>query len=121
MSIDEERGAQGEESRVTDTGVLRFAVDDSGAVAVLSLVGELDLASTVELSACMDDLLVTGKDIVVDMAGLRFIDSTGMAVLVRGHKAAEQGGRCVTLRAPMANVAKTLSLAGLDRLFTIEE
>jgi len=121
MSIDEDTGAQGHGGKVTDTGVLRYAVDDSGEAAVLTLTGELDLASTVELSASMDELLVTGKDIVVEMAALRFIDSTGMAVLVRAHKAAEQGGHSLTLRHPLPNVAKTLSLAGLDRVFTIED
>jgi anti-sigma B factor antagonist len=120
MSIDEDCGPTGEGARVTDTGVLRFSVLHDGDTAVLALVGELDLASTAELAASFDDLLGTGADIVVDLTDLRFIDSTGMAVLVRAQKAAEANGHRVTLRHPAANVAKTLGLAGLESVFVIE-
>jgi len=117
MSGEDERGATQEGARLIDTGVMQFSVDKSGDSVLITLLGELDLASTAELTAAFDEVVGGEKDIVVEMAGLTFIDSTGMAVLVRARRSAEQAGRSVTLRRVQPNVAKTLALAGLDKVF----
>ncbi len=119
MSIDEDRGATEEGARVVDTGVARFSIDASGETSLVALSGELDLASSAELTAAFDELVAADKHIVVEMRELTFIDSTGMAVLLRARRAAEQRGRSVTLRDPQPNVAKTLQLAGLDKVFGV--
>ncbi len=116
MSIHDESGAD-EGARVADTGVLRVRVDEQGIVAVLTLVGELDLASTEELSACFATAMGNGKDVHghprrVDERQARHIDDQ--------RHAAEQRGSSLTLRGVQRAVLRTLSLAGLDKVLRIE-
>ncbi len=86
----------------------------------MKLTGEMDVANADVLSACLIDLLDSGVDVVIDLSALDFIDSTGLGVLVAAGGKAREGGHRVRLRAPGKNVASTLSVTGLDRVFTIE-
>ena len=98
-----------------------IAVDQPGeGPAVVKLKGEMDVANAGAVSACLNGLLDAGADVVIDLSELQFIDSTGLGVLVRAGGRAREGGRKIRLRAPAQNVASTLSVTGLDRVFTIE-
>jgi len=58
--------------------------------------------------------------VVLDLAGLGFIDSTGIGVLLAGCQQAESRGRSFTLQHPGRMVLKVLHLTGVDRLLRIE-
>ena len=47
----------------------------------LRLTGEIDLATTADLELALEPLLGTGDNVVLDLAGLTFIDITGMRLL----------------------------------------
>ena len=47
----------------------------------LRLTGEIDLATTADLELALEPLLSTGDNVVLDLAGLTFIDVTGMRLL----------------------------------------
>jgi stage II sporulation protein AA (anti-sigma F factor antagonist) len=89
--------------------------------AVVKLRGEMDVANAGAVSACLNGLLDAGADVVIDLSDLQFIDSTGLGVLVKAGGRAREDGLRIRLRAPGKNVASTLSVTGLDRVFTIEE
>jgi anti-anti-sigma factor len=93
--------------------------DDGPAVVKLS--GEMDVANAGAVSACLNGLLDAGADVVIDLSGLQFIDSTGLGVLVKAGGRAREDGRKIRLRGPGRTVASTLSVTGLDRVFTIEQ
>ena len=98
-----------------------IAVDQPGdGPAVVKLSGEMDVANAGAVSACLNGLIDAGADVVIDLSDLQFIDSTGLGVLVSVGGRARQGGQRVRLRAPGKNVASTLSMTGLDRVFTID-
>jgi anti-sigma B factor antagonist len=97
---------------------VRTGADDRPVVA---LAGELDIASTEEVGARLAEALGQGKGLVVDLAELRFIDSTGITAMFIAHKRAVDAGRVMVLRAPRPNVRKTIGLIGLDKVFLIEE
>jgi anti-sigma B factor antagonist len=88
--------------------------------AIVTLTGEMDVANAGEVSACLNGLIEAGADVVIDLSGLQFIDSTGLGVLVSAGGRAREGGQRIRLRGPGKNVASTLSVTGLDRVFTIE-
>ena len=85
---------------------------------MLAIGGELDLAAASTLEAELNEALAGGFElIVVDLATLDFIDSTGLSVLVRGHQQAQEAGLKLGLINPAAQVERLLSLTGLaDRL-----
>jgi anti-anti-sigma factor len=67
----------------------------SGRTGALVLAGELDVATIQELQDKIDEVLVPGQPIVLDMVDLTFIDSSAMHCLVRTFEAT---GRPVVLQ-----------------------
>ena len=80
--------------------------------------GDLDLATSPELRSTIDELLGSGfDDVVVDLANVTFLDSSGLQVLLAAHEAAELGGYRFRLRAGPPAVQRIFELTGtLDRL-----
>jgi anti-anti-sigma factor len=91
--------------------------------AVLHLRGELDLSSVSELERELD--AVFGEDgrepIVVDLSELAFMDSTGLALLVRTRNRAAELGRELRLRAARGQVRRLFELASLSDAFTFAD
>jgi anti-anti-sigma factor len=54
------------------------------------LRGELDLADAVSVAASLAAIAASQPQIIVDLAGLEFIDSCGVAALAHGRKLARQ-------------------------------
>ena len=70
-------------------------VDSTGSRAQrrLTLGGELDLASTPALTETVARLCADGtREIVLDIGGLEFIDSTGLRCILAARAACERGG-----------------------------
>jgi anti-sigma B factor antagonist len=75
--------------------------------------GELDLAVARQLEEALVRVGGERRQIVIDLEGCEFIDSTGIAAIVNAHnRLAEQGGRVVAC-APSAQVLRVLSVSGL--------
>jgi anti-sigma B factor antagonist len=73
---------------------MNFYQTQEGSTTTLWVHGELDAVSTAELRPMVDELVESGhQDIVVDLSGLRAIDSSGVGVLVSLYKRvrAQQG------------------------------
>jgi len=93
---------------------LTVEVAAQGDEVVLVLVGELDPHTAPILRSSVDDAVsdVT-TTLVLDVAGLQFIDSSGLRVIISAHKVmADKGGRLV-LRAPTDNTRRLLDITGL--------
>lgn len=87
---------------------------------MLRLAGELDLTSGGHLRDALDTQLGLGRTrLVLDMAELDFVDSTGLSVLIEfSKKSAHDGGQLV-LAAPQPHPAKILKIAGVDRAIPV--
>ena len=87
---------------------------DDGTL-VVQLGGELDVAGAPRL----DDLLsaLNGDAIVLDLAELDFVDSSGLAVFVR----ARNRGQRLRLRSPGHTVRRAFQVSGLDEVFDLDE
>jgi anti-anti-sigma factor len=97
-------------------------VHRNGAVAVVSVGGELDLASGPELEAELDQL--TGPDVqlvVIDLRRLDFMDSTGLSILVRAHQRLASEGTEMGLVKGSQQVQRLLDLTGVaERLRLVD-
>ena len=74
------------------------------------LSGELDMATARDLSKALDPELERGGDVILDVEGLSFMDSTGLQVLIRSAISLDGRGRIV-LRSPGSLVRSILELA----------
>ncbi len=77
---------------VTRQDPFTVRTDQTGA---LVLGGELDFATIQELQDKIDEIMVPGQPIALDLADLAFLDSSAMHCLVRTFEAT---GRPVVLR-----------------------
>jgi anti-sigma B factor antagonist len=91
-----------------------------GAWTVLDVGGELDLSTAPSLRQELEALIEGGaKDLVVNLEGLGFMDSSGLGVLVGAHKRLEGSGGRVALVCREGPTLKVLAITGLDRVFPI--
>jgi anti-sigma B factor antagonist len=104
----------------TEEQGLSIVVDATGPAPVLQLIGELDIGSAPALRQRLVEVLTSDGDVVVDLSGLTFMDSSGISVLIVAHKRARDQGHRLTLRHPGGAVAKVLAVSGTDQVFTIE-
>jgi anti-sigma B factor antagonist len=88
--------------------------------AVVALRGELDLADAAVVAAELTEVAAREPGIiVVDLAGLKFIDSSGVAALARGRRRARQAGGELVLAAPQRNVMRVLAIIRLSEAFSV--
>jgi len=85
----------------------------------LRLVGEIDLATVDDLTAALEAHVREGGDITLDVAGLRFMGSSGVQVLIRALVSLEGRGRLVLVQ-PVSSVRRLIEIMGLDRFDNLE-
>jgi anti-sigma B factor antagonist len=84
---------------------------------VLTLGGELDLATVPVLHERLDHAMRGRAAVIVDLSRLRFIDSSGLRMLVRSERQLRgSGGQLVLVRGPRA-VHRLFELTSLDSHF----
>jgi len=101
---------------------MAFDVDvrGSGADRVVRVAGDIDLDSSPRLLPLLQESLRVAQTVKVDLAGVEYIDSSGVAVLIQGLKYAGKHGARFVLFDPSPRVMAVLELAQLPRLFDIE-
>jgi anti-sigma B factor antagonist len=87
--------------------------------SVVSVEGELDLASAPSLKWALADLQSAGsRHVVVDLSRVSFIDSTALGVLVGAQRALDPGVR-LAIACSEETVVRIFELTGLDGMFEI--
>lgn len=100
---------------MVDLGVV---VDERQGWVVVALSGEIDMATSPELRERLHALLGEGRsNLVIDLDGVGFIDSTALGVLIGTMKRARAAGGDVRLVCTQPRVAKVLEITRLDRAF----
>ena len=87
----------------------------------MSLGGEIDLYTAPRLHGELVAILSGNEpvQVVVDMSGIEFCDSTGMNVLLAAHRKAREQGGDLELAAPRPAIRKILQVTGLESVFTV--
>jgi anti-sigma B factor antagonist len=100
----------------------RLAISErrEGAIPIVAVDGEIDIAVAPELRRHLEDLLDKGNaSIVVDLTGVSFLDSTALGVLIsilkRCHAA--DGELCLVANDPQ--VLRVFEITGLTDVFSI--
>jgi len=85
---------------------------------VIALTGEVDLYTAPEFKQqLLDAIAKDAKNVVVDLSGTTFIDSTTLGVLVGGVKRLRGQDGQLSLVCSDRNIAKIFEITGLDRVF----
>jgi len=95
--------------------------DTTGEATLVTVGGDLEFGTAAPLRTTLSDLAQRGHDrVVVDLAGLRFIDSTGLSLLVQAKQRFEAEGRRLELRRPTERVTRVFETSGLAELLSSE-
>ena len=95
-----------------------------GARVVVQVTGEVDVAT----SALLADAIARAMeleareriDLVIDLSDMRFIDASGMSVLVKAAQQARARGGTLVLRSPNRTVRRLLDVLRLDAELAVE-
>ncbi|OZM70117.1 hypothetical protein CFN78_26970 [Amycolatopsis antarctica] len=88
------------------------------ATTVLEVTGEVDLSTADQLAEAIDAAASADEVelVTVDLAGVSFMDSAGLRVLVSGMKQADARGAKLVVAGPQPQVRKVFELTGLDEV-----
>ncbi len=86
---------------------------------VVALRGELDLVDAAGVAAALVTVAAREPQIIVDLAALEFIDSSGVAALARGRTHARHAGGDLLLAAPRQPVLRVLAVTRLVGDFSV--
>jgi anti-sigma B factor antagonist len=91
---------------------------DADGYQVVSVTGELDIATAEQAYAYISEV-IDGRPapVSVDLSGLTFCDASGLGVLARIARHAQQAGRQLRLTSVRPSVLKIMRITGLDRAF----
>lgn len=83
------------------------------------LCGEIDAALRDQASEAMLFVVSANNPVVADVAGVTFIDSSGLAFLVQLHRLCAESGLQLELRDPSQNILDLLEILGMATEFTV--
>jgi anti-sigma B factor antagonist len=93
----------------------RVEVLNEGRTSVITVSGELDLASSAALEEELARVIGSeSEQVVIDLRELEFMDSTGLSTLVKAHQRAEGVGKQFGLVRGPQQVQRLLSLTGVE-------
>jgi anti-sigma B factor antagonist len=79
----------------------------------LVMVGELDTHTATQLAEQLDTI-ADGTPLVLDVAGVRFISSAGLSVILSAQRRLDGSGGSLTLRSPTPTISRLVELSGLS-------
>ena len=107
----------------TTSSALNIDIQRDGRTTVLRLTGELDLATADMLRRHV--LLALGRHdpdrLLLDLTGLDFTDSSGLAVMVWAHRLLTDRGGQLRLYGPQPSIRRVLHITGLHTRLHITE
>lgn len=100
---------------MTAAAPLEITTTDSG----LALVGEIDAYTAPALAEAIERC--EQPHVLIDMAAVEFVDSSGLRVLIEAHQAAQGSGRRIQLANPSSAVSRLLEISGIDDYLNVTD
>lgn len=101
---------------------LTLTTDALGDRTTVTIGGEIDVYTAPMLRDAISELVCKGAhDIVIDMSGVKFLDSTGLGVLVGGLKKVRAHNGSLELVCREERLLKIFRITGLAKVFVIHD
>jgi anti-sigma B factor antagonist len=98
---------------------VQLSTRDCDGHVVVALRGELDMIDATDVAAALAVVIAREPEIIVDLAGLEFMDCSGVTALLRGRKLALLAGGDLRLAAPQPGVLLVLSLTRMTDVLLV--
>jgi len=98
---------------------MSYEIREVSGAAIVALTGDVDLQTSPAVRQKLLETLEKSKHVVVDLSGVNYIDSSGVASLVEAFQVSRKKGAMFALASVSGAAMRVLSLARLDKVFTI--
>jgi anti-sigma B factor antagonist len=100
---------------------MELNIHDNHGVTVVEVSGQMDAGNSTQLGEELDHLLTEGsRKLVIDLGQVGFMNSSGLATLVRYYKLARSNCGDISLAALQPPVRQAFQLSRLDRVFDLQ-
>lgn len=100
---------------------MKHEIREESGVVIVALMGDVDLQHSPDARKILLQCVEKKRPILVDLSGVDYIDSSGVASLVECLQSARRVGSAMALVSVSDGARRVLQLARLDRVFTICE
>ena len=98
---------------------IQIADEQAGAAPVLAIKGRLDGATAGALDERLAETVGVSAVTIVDMAGLDYVSSAGLRILLKAAKQAKARSAKLLLCALHPNVREVFDISGFSAIFSI--
>ena len=98
---------------------MKHHVHEDHGYHIVHLTGEIDLETSPQARKILLDTVDRSAKILIDMASVTYIDSSGIAILVEAYQRAKKAEKQMAFICLNPTVVRVLSLARLDKVFAI--
>ena len=107
-------------ARVVDSAVFTVRHELVGPDHIVCVRGDIDAATAPLLEDELEPLLASTRHVVLDLSQVGFVDSPGVAVIIRAVNVLRERGQRLTVREPAPMTQRVFETLGLTRLVSIE-
>jgi anti-sigma B factor antagonist len=109
-----------DDPRLFSDDPLSVSISEGPGYVVISVAGEIDAGTQCALRDALTSVLARGiRRVVVDLAGVAFLASSGIGVLMGARRVLAAKGGSLVLAAPRGEVAQILSLTGMGEVIPV--
>jgi len=87
--------------------------------AELTLTGRLDTLTSTNLQTALSEALQSSGTVVLDFAGVDYVSSAGLRVLLQGQKIAQGSDRSMKIKNVSSEVMEVFDMTGFSGILTI--
>lgn len=98
---------------------MKHEIREQDGVTIVGLSGDIDLQNSPDARKVLLSCVEKRQPVLVDLSGVGYIDSSGVASLVESLQTARKSGSKLALVAVSDGALRVLGLARLDKVFTI--
>ena len=87
--------------------------------AELTLTGRLDTVTSTKLQTALTEVIQSSETVVLDFAGVEYVSSAGLRVLLQGQKTAQGADKSMKLKNVSSEVMEVFDVTGFSGILTI--
>jgi anti-sigma B factor antagonist len=103
---------------MSDVGDFAVSIRRTPTEVIVAVDGEVDLSTASLLREALGS--IDEVDVAIDAAGLSFIDSSGLSVLVGAAKRLASAGHTLAVRNAPKSIRRVLEITSLDTIVRVE-
>ena len=99
---------------------MHIKIEEKDNQSIIYLSGEIDLSNADSIKEQAIKLLERKKNLILNLSGVTYIDSSGISILIESHKNAMQQGVKSILQDISKEALKVIMMARLEQILIIE-